>query len=75
MDDFRDTDFRREDEVKHSIVADPEPVQWMIIMAPERPDLCPRLGTDRIVLEDLDLPSDSPVGIPRQSLRLTYRGL
>ena len=72
MDDFRDTNFRREDEVKHPVVADPEAVQRRIVMAPERPDVCPRPGTDRIILEDLEPLSDSAVGIQRQSLKLTY---
>ena len=71
MDDFRDMDFRREDEVKHPVVADPEAVQRRIVMAPQKPDVCPRPGTDRIVLEDLEPVSDSTFGIPRQPLKLT----
>ena len=71
MDDFRDTDLRREDEVKHLVVADPKAVQRRIVMAPERPDVCPRPGTDRIVLDDPEPVPDSTFGIARQSLKLT----
>lgn len=54
MDDFRDTDLLREDKVEHTVVADPEPVQRGILMAPERADICAGPRTDRIVFEDLE---------------------
>ena len=50
VDDLRHTDLLREDEVQDAVVADSEPVQRRIVMAPELANVRAGSGTNWVLL-------------------------
>jgi hypothetical protein len=75
VDDLRDTDLFREDKVQDTVVADPEPVQRRVVVAPKLANVSPRSRTNRVVFEGLEPFPDPSLCIAGESLELAGGGL